>query len=174
LAVVVALFAVAGCRVLPAPRRVTAPTTPRPTALASAPTSSRICPSGAIPVQLLITDVSRITVNVYNGTSQPGLGTTVARELTSRRFTIAAVRTADNGPYPQTLIRFGPEAVGAAWLLRAYFPDARSEFNSARLGAPVDVVLGASFRNVPTATEVNQAVAQLGRPVAPPGTCPVD
>jgi len=28
-------------------------------------------------------------VNVYNGTSQPGLGTTVARELTSRRFTIA-------------------------------------------------------------------------------------
>ena len=63
---------------------------------------------------------------------------------------------------------------GAGWLLRAYFPDARSEFNAARPDAPVDVILGASFRNVPTATEVNQGIAQLGRPGAPPGTCPVD
>ena len=173
LAVVVALFAVSGCRVLPAPRRVTAPT-PAATTLATTPSPVRTCPSGQTPVHLLVPDVSRITVNVYNGTSQPGLGTAVAQELTSRRITIGAVRTADNGPYPQSIIRFGPESVGAAWLLRAYFPDARSEFNPARLGAPVDVVLGASFRNVPTVTEVNQAVAQLGRPVAPPGTCPVD
>jgi hypothetical protein len=121
-----------------------------------------------------MTDVSQITVNVYNGTSRAGLGTTVAQELASRRLNIASVRAADNGPYPQTIIRFGPDSVGAAWLLRAYFPDALSEFNAARPGAPVDVILGASFRNVPTVTEVNQGVAQLGRPVAPPGTCPVD
>jgi LytR cell envelope-related transcriptional attenuator len=172
LAVVVALFAVSACRVLPASRRVTAPTPEAtvPTRVSPSP----LCPSGQTSVHLLVPDVSRITVNVYNGTSQPGLGTTVAQELTSRRIAIGAVRTADNGPYPQTIIRFGPESVGAAWLLRAYFPDARSEFDRARVGAPVDVVLGASFRNVATATEVNQAVAQLGRPVAPPGTCPVD
>src|SRR5690349_18175159 len=105
LAVVVALFAVSACRVLPAPRRVTAPT-PAATTRATTPTLARTCPSGQTPVHLLVTDVSRVTVNVYNGTSQPGLGTSVAQELTARRITIGAVRTADNGPYPQSIIRF--------------------------------------------------------------------
>jgi LytR cell envelope-related transcriptional attenuator len=169
LAVVGLLFAVSGCRHIALPTPASAPTTP-----ASAATPSRSCPSGQTPVHLRITDVGQVTVNVYNGTSQASLGTAVAQELASRRLKIGLVRAAENGPYPQTIIRFGPESVGAAWLLRAYFPDAVSEFNVARPDVPVDVILGASFRNVPTVTEVNQGVAQLGRPVAPPGTCPVD
>ena len=135
---------------------------------------SKICPSGTTPVRLRLPDVSQVTVNVYNGTSQPGLAETVAGELKSRRLKVGAVRTASNGPYLETIIRFGPESVGAAWLLRAYFPDARSEFDRGRAGPPVDVILGTSFRNVPTTTEVNQAVAANGLPVAPPGTCPAD
>jgi hypothetical protein len=60
----------------------------------------------------------------------------------------------------------------SAWLLRAYFPGARSGFDSSRRGASVDVVLGASFVNLPTATEINQAIAVNGAPRPAPGYVP--
>jgi len=162
------LFALAGCSGRGAKLPVSAP--PRNPVVSPSTT----CPPGVTPVHLRLVQVSQISVIVYNGTSRPGLGETVAGELASRRMKVAAVRSANNGAYPQTIIRFGPESAGAAWLLRAFFPDARSEFDAGRKGVEVDVILGASFRNVPTATEVNQAVASNGAPVAPPGTCPVD
>jgi LytR cell envelope-related transcriptional attenuator len=168
LAVVGLLFGVGACQAHSGPIAGRAP------AATLAPTPTRTCPPGTIPVHVFLPDRRQVSVNVYNGTSKVNLATTVAQELSSRGLVVRAVSAASGGPYPQTLMRFGPDGVGAAWELRAYFPDARSEFDAARKGAPVDVILGATFSNVPTATEINQAIAQLGQVVPPAGTCPVD
>ncbi len=69
-------------------------------------------------------------------------------------------------------LRYGPKAVGAAWLLRAYFLNqADPQFDTKRTDDVVDVVIGTAFKQLATTTEVNQALAQLGDPVLPPGTC---
>jgi hypothetical protein len=172
LAVVGLLFAVGSCGAPGVPMSARGGPIAAP---APVPTvAPRICPPGVTPVHVSITGLSQIAVNVYNGTSRASLATTVATELRNRGLSVHSVGSASGGPHPQTVLRFGPDGVGAAWYLRAYFPGAQSEFDASRPGAPVDVIVGASFVNVPTKTEVNQAIAQLGQPVPPPGTCPVD
>lgn len=135
---------------------------------------SPACPSGAVPVRTKLPERTDVSVRVYNGTSRPGVANQVAQELTTRGFKVLRVATASAGPnpYPQTLLRHGPDGLGAAWLLRAYFPDARTDYEAHQQGPSVDVILGASFVKVPTPAEVNQAIAHNGLPVPPPGTCP--
>jgi hypothetical protein len=129
------------------------------------------CPPGKLPVRTKLPQPADFSVRVYNGTSRPGLANQIAEELTTRGFKVARV-AASVDPYPQTLLRHGPDGLGAAWLLRAYFPDARTDYQARQQGPSVDVILGASFVNVPTPTEINQAIAHNGQPVLPPGTCP--
>jgi hypothetical protein len=124
-----------------------------------------------LQVRTRLPERTDVSVTVYNGASRPGLANNVAEELTARGFKVLKVASADR-PYPQTLLRHGPEGLGAAWLLRAYFLDARTDYVATQQGASVDVLLGASFVKVPTPPEVNQAIAQHGTPVPPPGTCP--
>jgi hypothetical protein len=69
-------------------------------------------------------------------------------------------------------LRYGPKAVGKAWLVRAYFlNEAKIEFDIKRADDTVDVVLGTKYLELATQTEVKQALTQLGNPVLPPGTC---
>jgi hypothetical protein len=71
-----------------------------------------------------------------------------------------------------TVVRYGPEAVGAAHLARAYLLDrVRPEFVIDRRGRTVDVVLGEDFNRLATPTEFNQTLAMMGAPGLPPGTC---
>ena len=59
--------------------------------------------------------------------------------------------------------------------MRAYFLDqARPEFDKARQDDKVEIILGGKFRQLPTTTEVNQAIAALGNPELPAGTCAKD
>ncbi|WP_344618761.1 LytR C-terminal domain-containing protein [Dactylosporangium salmoneum] len=142
---------------------------------------SKKCAEGAVMANARLPRQEDVKVTIFNATNRPGTGSDVANDFLSRRFKEAKVVTAAPNP-PVTkptdvvaVIRFGPQTVGAAWLVRAYFLDqARSEFDKARQDDKVEIILGGKFRQLPTTTEVNQEIAALGNPVLPEGTCAKD
>ncbi|MGX6602539.1 LytR C-terminal domain-containing protein [Micromonosporaceae bacterium Da 78-11] len=131
------------------------------------------CPAGAPMADLTLPDdPAAVTVKVYNGTSTAGLAESVTTEFKNRRFTTQ--KPAENKAKFKgvAIIRFGPETVGQAQLLRAYFL-ARSEmqYNAKRKGAVLDIIIGSQYRQLATTTEVNQSLAAVGEPTLPPGAC---
>ena len=73
-------------------------------------------------------------------------------------------------------LHYGPKAVAGASVVRAQFigQDDPGGFDLKRTDDSVDVVLGSSFKELGSKTEVNQKIAQLGNPSPPPGTCDAD
>jgi hypothetical protein len=130
------------------------------------------CPAGSILVDAKLPESKAVKLRVYNGSGHTGEGSSVAEDFTNRRFKVVA-RPKDYKHYDGVaLLRYGPKAVGSAWLLRAYFLDeADTAFDKKRTNDVVDVVLGSDFRQLGTSTEVNQSIALLGNPQLPPGTC---
>lgn len=143
------------------------------------------CPPGHVPADLRLPEEKNIKINVYNATDRQGLAERVAFDFENREFTIvnkAKIKQA-NDPQKKSVagvaaLRYGPKAVGAAWVLRAYFlavnvddKDFTTEFDVNRKDDVVDVVVGAKFRQLGTVTEVNQSLAALGNPPLPKGTC---
>jgi LytR cell envelope-related transcriptional attenuator len=165
LIVVMVLFVTAGVVVIMAIQRDTQ--TP-----AAAKAS---CVAGLVPAKIKMPDRNAVTINVLNGTSRVGLAEQVAGDFKNRGFNIKKTETApDNQKTDQIAeINYGPEAVGAASLVSAYFlvDEAKMNFDIKRTGAEVDVVLGTRFQQLATTTEVNQSIAALGNPALPPGTC---
>ena len=133
------------------------------------------CAGGLVPAKIKMPERNQVTLNVYNGTSKVGLAEQVGGEFKNRGFNIAKTETApDNRKSDQiAVITYGPDAVGAAALVSAYFlvDEAKMEFDIKRKGAEVDVVIGTRFQQLATTTEVNQSIAALGNPQLPPGTC---
>jgi hypothetical protein len=145
------------------------------------------CPAGSIPVVVdPLPNTDQINLKVYNGSNVPGAAENLASAFSHRGFKVANVGKHDNKPAFAGVAQlyYGPSAVGAAWVVRAYFlmtnPDPNDpgrfdmrnmHFNLKRTNNVVDVVLGKDFRQLGARTEVNQAIAALGRPAAPPGTC---
>ena len=140
----------------------------------TAPIQVQGCAKNAVIADIKLPEPTAVKINVYNATAKPGLATDERDEFKARHFTVDKV---GNDPLAKkvdgvAVLRFGPKAVGAAWLLRAYFLDqAHQEFDIKRKDAEVDVVLGNGFKQLATTTEVNQALAQLGNPTLPEGTC---
>jgi hypothetical protein len=140
----------------------------------SGPFSAAGCPKDAIIADTRLPEPSEVKINVYNATDHPGLANQVKIDFTNRKFTVV---NAGNDPKGKrvdqvAVLRYGPKAVGAAWLLRAYFLDqAAREFDINRKDALVDVVIGTQFKQLATVTEFHQALAQLGNPTLPEGTC---
>jgi hypothetical protein len=138
------------------------------------PIEAQGCAKNAVIANIKLPEPSAVKINVYNATAKPGLATDEKNEFKARRFTVDKV---GNDPLAKrvdgvAVLRFGPKAAGAAWLLRAYFLDqATREFDITRKDDHVDVVLGNGFKQLATTTEVNQALAQLGNPTLPEGTC---
>lgn len=138
----------------------------------------KTCPSGyALANMKLPNDNRQINVNVYNATDRIGLAGTVKLDFEYRRFHV--VKTGNNPlgkPVPGVaVLRFGPKAVGAAYVVDAYFlNNAVHEYDANRTDDAVDVVLGGDFRQLATQTEVNQAFTVLagrGGPSLPPKAC---
>lgn len=137
------------------------------------------CKPGHIPVSLNLPESeSEITINVFNATQTTGLAGSVAAEFRNRRFKVEKVEGEKvNGAdtyYPDevAILRYGPKSIGAAHLLRAYFlNETTTQFDLQREEESVDVVVGGRFKQLATPTEMRQAVAILGRPKLPPGTC---
>jgi hypothetical protein len=141
----------------------------------SGATVAQSCPNNAVMANIkLPQDESEVTLNVYNATDKPGLAGEVKTEFQNRKFKVAK---SGNDPLKKAvkgaaILRYGPKAVGKAWLVRAYFlNEADREFDIKRTDDTVDVVLGPKYLQLATQTEVKQALSQLGNPVLPPGTC---
>ncbi|MFC7527200.1 LytR C-terminal domain-containing protein [Actinoplanes sp. GCM10030250] len=131
------------------------------------------CPAGAPLADVLLPDdPAEVTVKVLNGTSKAGVAENVTNEFRNRRFTVQDPGKSKTKFKGVAEIRFGPEAVGKAQLLRAYFL-AQSEmvYNPKRKGAAVEIVIGNQFQQLATTTEVNQSLVEIGTPTLPPGAC---
>lgn len=133
------------------------------------------CLPGQIRVNVSVPRQSDVTLNVFNATDRAGLAEQIAAEFRNRGFTANTMPDPpEGGPYDLAgYLVFGPEAVGAAWLVSAYFLPGQYDprFDDEREGAEVDVILGEGFQQLSTTTEVNQRIADLGRPVPPDNTC---
>jgi LytR cell envelope-related transcriptional attenuator len=139
-----------------------------------APTSTPRPVCSGVPVDLSFpTDRSHVRVYVYNASGVTGTAERAATALARFDYRITGVSQYPDGEVPEVaVLRYGPSAVGAAWLLKSNFPQpVRLEFDANRNHDTVDVIVGRAFVELNTITEVNQAVAAAGRPTAPPGTC---
>lgn len=135
--------------------------------------SGGACPDGAPLADVrLPDDPAEVTVKVLNGTTRAGLAENVTSEFKNRRFTVEDPGKSKKKFKGVAEIRFGPDAVGKAQLLRAYFL-AQSEmvYNPKRKGAVVEIVIGNEFQQLATTTEVNQSLVEIGKPELPPGAC---
>jgi hypothetical protein len=134
------------------------------------------CPKDAVRVNTHLYDSDNIQLNVYNATDKPGLAAEIANELKQRKFKVDPAK-ASNDPLGRSVdgvavLRYGPKAVGAAWVVRAYFlNDVKTEFDINRPDETVDIVLGRGFKKLATQTEEKQALAAAGRAEVPEGTC---
>ena len=131
------------------------------------------CPAGAPLADVTLPDdPAEVTVKVYNGTNTAGLADSVTNEFKNRRFTVQKPAESKTKYKGVAEIRYGPDAVGRAQLLRAYFLDqSKLEYNAKRKGAVIDIVIGSGFRQLATTTEVNQSLVEVGEPTLPPGAC---
>lgn len=111
-------------------------------------------------------------VAVFNGSGVTGLGQSLGADMAARGFKVVKVASERNRSDAVAVLRFGPAAVGRATLVNAHFLGrAQPRFDIARQGKTVDVVVGAGYRQLASTTEKNQALAMIGLPQAPPGTC---
>jgi hypothetical protein len=131
------------------------------------------CHPGEIRVNIAVPKTSQVTINVFNGTNRVGLAQQVGGEFANRGFVLGKTDTAATPFAGVAQITYGPQGVGAAWLISAYFlaDEYEGHFVTDRQGGDVDVTLGDEFEQLATTTEVNQAIAANGKPKAPPGTC---
>jgi hypothetical protein len=131
------------------------------------------CPKGSVMANVTLPDSpSEVTIKVYNGTDTAGLGESVTESFANRNF--KTQKPAENKKKFKGVaqLRYGPQAVGAAHLLKAYFlARAEPQYDPKRKNAVVDVVIGSEFQQLATTTEVNQSLVELGEPEIPPGAC---
>jgi hypothetical protein len=139
------------------------------------PISADPCPSGLVAARTKMPERGEVTVNIFNGTAKVGLAQQVGGEFKNRGFNVKKTGTVPGNKLSPEIaeITYGPEAVGAAALVSAYFlvDEAKMNFDIKRKGAEVDVVVGTRFQQLATTTEVNQSIAALGNPELPEGTC---
>jgi hypothetical protein len=131
------------------------------------------CPDGFVIADIRLPEPQDVKLRVYNASGVPEQGGRVAEDFRNRKFQVdrkvTDARAEVNGIAE---LRYGPAAVGSAYLLRAYFLDeAETKYDPKRKGALVDVIIGTQFQQLGTTTEVNQAIGALGNPPLPPGAC---
>ncbi|MFI5493866.1 LytR C-terminal domain-containing protein [Actinoplanes sp. NPDC051859] len=131
------------------------------------------CPAGAPVASLRVPNgPQHVTVKIFNGTATQGLAEGVSGDFANRRFQVQKPAENKKRFDGVAVLRFGPEAVGAAQLVQAYFLNkAEPVYDAERKGAVVDVVIGKGYQQLGTLTEVNQSIGYLGEPTPPPGSC---
>ena len=141
----------------------------------SGPGQASGCAKDAVVANIRLPEPQDVKINVYSAANKSSaVANDVTNDFKNRKFKVDKhgadpLKKAVDGV---AVLRYGPKMVGAAWLLRAYFLDeANTDFDIKRTDDSVDVIIGAKFKQLATITEVNQALAQLGNPTLPPGTC---
>jgi hypothetical protein len=139
------------------------------------PSAAKSCPDGWVLANVRLPEPKEVKIKIYNATNVRGLGGQVAEDFKNRKFQVKGTTNNSKVVDGIAVLRYGPKAVGAAHLLRAYFLDeANPQYDKARKDDIVDVVIGTDFQQIGTTTEVNQSLAALGNPVLPPGACAAD
>lgn len=132
------------------------------------------CPPGSVMADVTLPESPQeVTLKVFNGTAITGRAQGVTTEFANRGFKVQ--KPAENKKRYKGVaqVRYGPQAVGAAQLIKAYFlAQAEPIYDAKRKGAVVDVVIGSQYQQLATTTEVNQSLVELGEPEVPPGACP--
>jgi hypothetical protein len=148
---------------------VTALTRADPDPVATLPAApSAGCP---FPVDLTLPDdPGDVIIKVVGRSDLVG---ETAIELKHRGFVADELRSfdpdADNAG-PVAVLRYGPQAVGAATVVRALVSgDVAMKFLPDRGGRTIDLALGTGFRRLATTTEVNMALVEFGEPARPAG-----
>ena len=136
-------------------------------------TPGKGCPEGAPMADVTLPDdPADVTVKIFNGTTTAGLADSVTNEFKNRRFQTQKPSESKTKYKGVAEIKYGPDAVGKAQLLRAYFlAQSKMTYNAKRKGAVIDIVIGNQFRQLATTTEVNQSLVEVGEPTLPPGSC---
>jgi hypothetical protein len=132
------------------------------------------CHTGVLADLRLPDQPDDIKLNIYNATDHKSLAQAVASEFKGRKFKVGEVGNDPKGKRVDdvAILRYGPKEVGAAWVVRAYFLNkAKLEFDIKRTNDVVDVVLGQSYQQLASFTEVRQSLAQAGPATLPKGTC---
>lgn len=131
------------------------------------------CPEGWPLADLTLRERKDVKINVFNATDRPGLAHTVSDEFRNRQFQVAKTGDEKKQVDGVAVLRYGPNGVGSAHLLEAYFlNEAVRGYDEKRTDDTVDVVLGNNFQQLATTTEVNQSLGDSGPPKAPKGSCP--
>jgi hypothetical protein len=139
--------------------------------------ASAACPADRPRADLTLPATRDIVVAVFNGARAGGTAATVAGDFRNRGFQVRPLRKAAKAEKVAgvAVLRYGPDAVGAAHVVRAYFLDkATLDYDAGRRGTQVDVVVGERFRSLAQPTDVNIALAELGQPKVPQGACARD
>ncbi len=131
------------------------------------------CPEGAPLANVTLPrDPKDVKIKVLNGTSTAGLAEKVSTDFKNRGFSMQKPAESRSKFDRIAIIRYGPQAVGDAQLLKAYFlGKAKPEYNPKRADDIVEIVVGADYAQLATSTEVNQSLVELGEPEVPPGAC---
>lgn len=133
------------------------------------------CPSGSIISNLTLPVPKDVKITTFNAMGNATTVNSTSIELSNRQFQVTQSKESMTTVTEVAILRYGPNTVGAAWLVNAYFLDsAELEFDINRTDDTVDVIFGSNFRKLATSTEVSQALAQMGRPDEPAGTCGMD
>ncbi|MCM4083697.1 LytR C-terminal domain-containing protein [Paractinoplanes hotanensis] len=137
------------------------------------PAAGEGCPAGAPLADVTLPDdPAEVTVKVLNGTDNPGLADSVTNEFKNRRFTTQKPAESKSKLKGVAEIRYGPDTVGKAQLLRAYFlAQSKMTYSAKRKGGVIEIVIGNQYRQLATTTEVNQSLVEVGEPTLPPGAC---
>ena len=109
----------------------------------------------------------QVKMRVYNATDRDGLAIGVRKDLVGRGFTVVTTGNASQGETVTGVaeVRYGAKGVGAARLLHAYVPAAELVPDD-RADATVDLVLGATFKDLTPAAEVQKQLDALPPPPA--------
>jgi hypothetical protein len=131
------------------------------------------CPAGFKRANIALREAKDVKIAVYNATDTPALAANVATDFKNRKFQVVKQGNDPKRVDAVAVLRYGPKGIASAHLLKAYFLDeAEPEYDPNREDDTVDVVIGASYTQLATTTEVNQALTGLGSPKLEPGTCP--
>jgi LCP family protein required for cell wall assembly len=141
---------------------------PAPTASS---TSTAAVPSGLRP--------SQVTVQILNGTGQPGQAVKVETAMRAVGFVVTGVGTAPSLSNPTTVVRYGPGNDGkAALVASSIVGGAQLQADATLTGGYLVVVTGTSYGGIqtpgqapaPTTTTTAPATTSTTAPAAPPTT----
>jgi hypothetical protein len=129
--------------------------------------ATRPPPATCAPYDPNVVTPENTKVNVYNASSRNGLARSVAKSLTERGFVIGKVANDPSSRKAPKVaeIRYGPNGVAQAKLLRTTLPKGTTLVNDKRKAVVVDLAVGPKYTTlapVPTTTGLPMCPAPSG------------